>query len=86
VKERVGEAVNVVTPKIVTGASARCNTGELATGGGYIFRSSGAPGTPPLVILGRASGAETGWDILVVNIDSTPNSIQVFVQCASLAP
>jgi hypothetical protein len=72
------------SPSPIVLVSAKCNPGELATGGGY--RTNFGSGNPPVIIDSVANAGNTGWDVFAFNSGSTTNAIGAFAQCTSLAP
>jgi hypothetical protein len=64
-----------------------CNTGELATGGGYFFSFfNGA--IPPFVTTNRALAGNVGWTVDFFNPNDSNSHVQMtpFAECSSLAP
>jgi hypothetical protein len=72
------------SPSPIVLVSAKCNPGELVTGGGY--RTNFGSGNPPVIIDSVANAGNTRWDVFAFNSGSTPNGIGAFAQCTSLAP
>jgi hypothetical protein len=80
--ERNG-AIVAVRANSIGQSIAMCNTGELATGGGYEIRTYD-PAVPPVVIISRALSGNVGWEVLIDT--QRGSSFRSFAECSSLAP
>ena len=72
------EEVDVQTEKKLN-FSAKCTSGDLATGGGFECRSNG--GCNNLRILRSQPTAETRWDVRVENVGNETVKLLVFARC-----
>jgi hypothetical protein len=57
-----------------------CQTGELATGGGYNTTGD------TIAYSSHAAPGNAGWIISVFNSDDVPQSSTVYAECTSLVP
>lgn len=65
------------------GTTAKCNKGEVVTGGGYII---GEPDKPIVTYLTRVDLSSNGWFIAGRNTDDVSHTIIVSAVCVHLAP
>ena len=61
-------------------SKARCNPGEIVTGGGYDTSDSS------IIVLHSGIGTEPGWDVIAKNTGTTEQGYYSFAICAKLSP
>jgi hypothetical protein len=82
---------STATPTIAPGTStgpitANCNTGEVATSGGFTAGVVGGGGNSVVTSApnpNTAGGAPTGWTVNVFNTSGVPNTFTVYAICAA---
>ena len=70
-----------------TNGTATCDTGDVATGGGFNAYTAGASDAQAFVRYNRPEG-EDGWYVEVDNFTGQPVAVyaDVFVRCADVTP
>jgi hypothetical protein len=70
-----------------TNGTATCDTGDVATGGGFNAYTAGASDAQAVVRYNRPEG-ENGWHVEVDNFTGQPVAVyaDVFVRCADVTP
>ena len=69
-----------------------CDSGEVATGGGYFFGTLASPDPTSKVIIQRSvantpdSGNQQGWIVWATNTDTVSHDITAVVGCLKLTP
>lgn len=61
-------------------SKARCNPGEVVTGGGYDTSDAS------IIVLHNGIGTEPGWDVIAKNTGTTQQGYYAFAICAKLSP